>query len=158
MKVKTILAVFLAVLLIAPAFAGSIKEFKSNTFSPIVGEWRGMTKCNLPHLTDNLKKVVLFIRDDKTVTGKVGELTLKNGKIDCLTGRNRTRLQEEWLVTGDVEGVLNQADGSGQYHIEFPLNFKGTAGEGRMKTSGVKNGKTINSVWHFTYLNKYLTR
>ncbi len=157
---KKIICVVLAVLFcFSTAYACGGKDGKVCAKGKLIcGEWRGMARCNNPHLQDNMKKIVLFIGHDWKVSGRVGDLTIKNGKIEKLKNRARTKFQEEFIISGDLEGTLYSGDEIRNHALSLALNFKDKTAEGQMYSKGVKKGATeemINNSWNLMYMDRY---
>ena len=107
------------------------------------GTWcgEGRIVVNWTHQT-NLT-VILTISSNATVTGKVGDAALVNGRFK----RNRTaigrklNLATDYIVTGDLSGPVIAGEGVNRSSVNIPLNFQtNNCFTGGLHTSGTKFG------------------
>lgn len=103
----------------------------------LVGVWEGSAEVKSPSLTEGLP-VRLTVLADGTVTGTVGDATLRNAKI----GRNRTiparlfGLGTKWILDGDLEGSLVSRDGLARNKVRMPLDFSDGLLAGDLNATG----------------------
>jgi hypothetical protein len=82
------------------------------------------------------------VHPDGTVSGKVGDAILKNGKI--IRGRGRILRMLNWgneyIVKAELQGPIVAAESISRKSISMPLNFRGDSFVGGIHTSGSKSG------------------
>lgn len=112
-------------------------------FAPeIVGQWKGHARIIVSWSQQTSLCVTLNIRDDATVTGKVGDALLTNGRLKKNRGwlGKNLEVKTDYIVVGDLKGAIVAAEGITRRRVKMPLNLADGALRGGLHTSGSKFG------------------
>jgi hypothetical protein len=112
-------------------------------FAPeIVGQWKGHARIIVIWSRQTNLCVTLNIRDDATVTGKVGDALLTNGRLKKNRGwmGKNLKVKTDYIVVGDLKGAIVAAEGTTRPRVKIPLNLNGQTLRGGLHTSGSKFG------------------
>lgn len=121
--------VLTAAIIAVPVPAQSVPE--------LIGVWEGSAAVRSPSVTQGLP-VRLTILADGSVTGTVGEATLRNARID----RNRTLparlfgLGTTWVLHGDLEGSMVSRDGLARENVRMALDLHDDLLAGDLNATG----------------------
>lgn len=108
----------------------------------MVGKFEGKAKIVVNWTQQKNLPVLLDIGADGAVSGKVGDATLKNGKL----GKNRgaigrkLNIKTDYIVTGKLSGPVIATEKISRASVSIPLNFVDGSYVGGLHTSGGKAG------------------
>jgi len=108
----------------------------------VVGDWSGSARIVNDWVEVDELIVELAIDENGRVRGRVGDAVLTEGRL----GPNRgglgrlLRVQTDWIVTGDLEGPLIEAEGIQRRAVKIPLDLEGEELVGGLHSSGRKLG------------------
>jgi hypothetical protein len=114
----------------------------------MVGAWNGTADIAVNWTIARALPVRLQIAQDGSVSGTVGDATVRNGRLQ----RNRTTLgrtlhvKTDWIVVGALEGDVIKAESIHRDGVKIPLNWFGDHFEGSVNTSGSQFGGA-ESMW-----------
>ena len=109
---------------------------------PMVGTWNGESRIIVDWCKQEKLPISLKIAADGSVTGKIGDATLTDGKLR----RNRgtigrwLKLKTDFILTGNLKGAIVKAEGITRSGVSLPLNFDGKNFTGGLHTTGKKIG------------------
>lgn len=104
----------------------------------LVGEWNGVAHITSDWCRQRELAVRVRIREDGSVEGKVGDASLRDGRLRS----NRTviaramRLGTDWVIEGYLSGPIILHEAIVREHVRLPLNWTGSSFEGELATSG----------------------
>ena len=112
------------------------------TTTAMLGKWKGSAQIIVAWCGQKSLPVECEIHRDGRVTGKIGDATLKDGRLKTNRGWLGKKLQvkTDYIVTGTLEGAIVAAEGVRRSSVKIPLNFDGTMFTGGLGTSGNKFG------------------
>ena len=86
--------------------------------------------------------VDVFIRQDGTVEGMVGDAAIRDGRLRRNRGRigRALNLATDWIVVGRLEGDVIAAERIRRDGVKIPLDFVASQYRGGVNTSGSKIG------------------
>ena len=98
----------------------------------IIVNWTQQT--NLP--------VAIDIAADGTVTGNIGDATLKKGRLRLNRGwlGRKLNLATDYIIQGDLDGPLIAAEGIKRSGVNMPMNFTDGVFRGCVHTTGWEIG------------------
>jgi hypothetical protein len=110
--------------------------------TPLVGHWRGNAKIIVSWCEQESLPVAIDIATDGSVTGKVGDATLVNGKISHNRGwlGRKLDLKTDLIITGGLEGAIVAAESISRDGVNIPLNFEGGELSGGLHSHGSETG------------------
>ena len=108
----------------------------------MVGHWESKAHIIVNWCKQKELSVSISIRSDDTVSGRVGDAELKNGKI--LHGRGWVlrvlNWGSEYIIKADLHNPIVASENISRKNISMPLDFDGASFTGGMHTSGSKFG------------------
>lgn len=112
----------------------------------LTGDWSGTAKIIVTWCKQKNLPVSLRVKADGSVTGKIGDATLKNGRLKQNRGwvGRQLKLKTDYIVTGELTGEIVAAEKIKRSSVSMPLNFKGGNYVGGLATSGSKIGGKLN--------------
>jgi hypothetical protein len=102
------------------------------------GSWKGTAEIAVTWTAQRHLRVALVIDRDGSVTGAIGDATLRSGRF----ASNRTvvgralRVKTDWIIRGDLEGDVIKAEGIHRDRVSLPLTWTDDGFEGSVQTSG----------------------
>ena len=112
-------------------------------FAPgTVGRWKGNARIVLAWTTQTNLCVTLNIREDATVTGKIGEALLVSGRLKKNPGwlDRKLKVKTDYIIVGDLQGAIIAAEGITRSRVKIPLNFSSESLTGGLQTCGSQFG------------------
>lgn len=107
---------------------------------PLIGHWEGSARIIVDWCSQQQMQVSIDVHPDSTVTGKVGDATLVNGRLTNNRGwlGRKLNLATDYIVRGDLTGSLIPAEGITRTAISIPFSFDAAAGSliGGLHTDG----------------------
>ena len=104
----------------------------------LVGDWAGTARVTVDWTLRREIAVAVTIRDDGTVTGRIGDAQLRSGRIR--TNRSvvarAMRLGTDYVIEGGLAGPIIHAEAINRASVRLPLNWSGSTLEGQLVTSG----------------------
>jgi len=139
--------VFVIIILVIIAALASYKNLLTHNWTPpetLTGQWAG--QAEITELVRNGEStspktscnIDILINPDGTVTGKIGNADLLNGKIR----KNRTwfdklfRLKSDYVINGNIKNGIVDADKVTERVIRFPFDLVDGQYEGRIYQPG----------------------
>jgi hypothetical protein len=109
--------------------------------SAMTGHWKGDARIIVSWCRQTNLHVAIEIETDGTVTGKIGDATIK-GRFDRNRGwlGRRLNLATDYIIRGELDGPIVAAEGITRGSVSIPLNFIGGELAGGVHTSGSKFG------------------
>lgn len=142
MKIKS------AIVLITFGFlmAGCRAAADNSVVGPgMAGDWRGNAQVIVSWCKQTNLPVALVIKEDGSVTGKVGDAVLHKGQLKRNRGAigRRLNIKTDYLIAGDLAGPIVSAEGITRSGVMMPLNWSEKGYVGGLHTTGAKfGGKT----------------
>jgi len=121
----------------------SVPPEPDEAFAPeVVGQWKGNARIIVIWSKQTNLCVTLNIRDDATVTGKIGDALLMNGRLKKNRGwlGENLKVKTDYIIVGDLKGAIVAAEGISRPRVKIPLNLNGGTLSGGLHTSGSKFG------------------
>jgi hypothetical protein len=133
----TLGGLFVALLLVSRLSAG-----ESVPTPPMVGHWEGSARIIVIWCQQTNLPVAVDIQADGSVTGKVGDAALINGRFKRNRGwlGRKLNLKTDYIIRGKLTGSVVAAEGITRSGVWMPLNFNDGAFVGSLDTSGWKIG------------------
>ena len=131
------------VLLVASPIRASQPPAEEDAFAPkTVGHWKGNARVVVIWSQQTNLCITLNIREDATVTGKVGDALLINGRLKKNRGwiSQNLKVKTDYIVVGDLQGAIVAAEGITRARVKIPLNLSGETLIGGLHTCGSKFG------------------
>src|ERR1019366_8892730 len=113
--------------------------FAGNVVTPaMTGHWEGNARIIVSWCHQTNLAVVVNILADGSVTGKIGNATLIDGRFEANRGwlGRKLNLATDYIITGDLDGAIVSAEGITRDKIFIPLDLKDNALVGGINTSG----------------------
>ena len=135
----------LAMLVLTSATNLSASEPPSaeEAFAPeTIGQWKGSARIIVHWARQTNLCVTLNIRDDATVTGKIGDALLINGRLKKNRGwlDQKLNVKTDYIIVGDLHGAIIAAEGIARARVKIPLNLSDETLAGGLHTCGSKFG------------------
>ena len=111
----------------------------------MVGRWEGDGKIIVTWCQQTNLRVTLDVKADGTVTGKVGDATLTEGRFRRNRGwlGRKLNIKTDYIITGRLEGPIVSAEGVTRSGVNIPINYSTGTFTGALHTTGSKfGGKT----------------
>ena len=119
----------------------------------LIGTWEGQARvivdyCNKDHLP-----IQLTILRDGSVSGKIGDSTLVEGRFD----RNRGtagrlfKIKTDYIIAGRLDGPLVAEEQITRESVQLPFNLKYGQLDGGLHTSGSKLGSGDQRILSATF-------
>jgi hypothetical protein len=141
MKAAQILAT-LSLLLTAKTPLQAADETVTNA---LVGHWQGSARIVVDWCKQQRLPVAIDINSDGSVTGKIGDAKLKNGRLSQNRGwiGRKLNLATDYIIKGDLTGPIVATEGVTRSSVSIPLDLANNTLVGGVHTSGSKfGGKT----------------
>lgn len=108
----------------------------------MAGRFEGKAKIVVDWTQQKELPVVLKIGGAGSVSGKVGDATLKNGRLARNRGAigRKLNIKTDYIVTGELSGPVISSEKVSRESVSIPLNFQNGAYVGGLHTSGGKIG------------------
>ena len=133
-------AVIIAALTCAPAAA-------QRADSALVGTWSGQASITVPWTIQRSLAVRLDIKEDKSVTGTIGDAQLLEGRIYAESRLVRTlRLARQYAIEGILNGCVIRSEGVFRDRVRISLDWSGRTLTGDLQTSGSYEGRPSDLV------------
>ncbi len=141
--------------------ARAAEDGAQSWLKPFLGEWRGTLKCNNPRVRDNVKKVVFLIDSEGNVKGRIGGLEIGKARLERLTGWMHSILKGEYMIWGDLSGIVHQATGKQTFTFFMPFGRRNGEFDGQFHSQGVKRGiegEFVGNSWRLLRLDRLFLR
>ena len=145
---KTIRSLCICTLVLAAVMASN-QAAENLVKQQMCGTWHADGRIIVNWTKQKNLPVMLTISSNASVSGKVGDATLVNGRFK----RNRTaigrklNLATDYIVTGDLSGPIIALEGIKRSSVNIPLNFQTNfTFTGGLHTSGGKFGGRNNMI------------
>jgi len=141
-----------AMVLSATALSGQVPE------RAMVGTWNGDAQIVVNWTHQPSIHVRLVVLGDGSVSGRVGDADLTNGRITTNRGPigRSLRIKTDYIVSGQLVGLLIAAEHIQRDAVKLPLNWDGSAFTGSVHSSGSMFGGADRMV--FTAFHLRLVR
>lgn len=108
----------------------------------LVGHWHGGARIVVDWCKQQRLPVAIEIHSDGSVTGKIGDATLKNGRLSRNRGwiGRKLNLATDYIITGGLTGSIIVIEGITRSSVSVPLDFTSNTLVGGVHTSGSKFG------------------
>lgn len=108
----------------------------------MAGHWEGSAQVIVIWCQQTNLPLAVDIREDGTVTGKIGDATLTNGRLKRNRGwlGRKMNLGTDYIIMGELRGAIVAREGIIRSRVNMPLNFRGGSFVGGLHTSGSKLG------------------
>ena len=113
--------------------------FAASVVTPaMAGNWKGTAQVIVSWCHQKDLAVSVDIHADGSVTGKIGDATLINGRFECNRGwlGRKQNLATDYLINGRLDGAIVAAEGIARNEVFVPLDLKDNAFVGGINTSG----------------------
>ena len=106
------------------------------------GIWTGEGEIIVAWCEQKKLPVSLEIAPDRSVTGKIGDAKLVDGKLKRNRGAigRKLNIKTDYIITGRLRGAIVETEGITRAGVSLPLNFDGKRFSGGLHTSGRKFG------------------
>jgi hypothetical protein len=125
---------FLIVIFGVDRYAVSAEQFAPE----MTGAWAGEARIAVNWTKERILRVAVTIQPDGSVSGTIGDATLRNGRFET----NRTaigralHIKTDWIIRGSLDGDVIKAEGIRREGVMVPLNFLSGHFEGGVNTTG----------------------
>lgn len=104
----------------------------------VVGTWEGRAEVRSPSLPPEGLLVHLAIAQDRSVTGKVGDATIRDGRFRENRGAigRMLRLGTEYVIEGTLQGPLVTKDLLARQRVRMPVDIVGGEIRGDLNATG----------------------
>ena len=136
---------FIAVFLLSHFVARSAQ----NVVAPeMAGDWRGSAHIIVKWVQQTNMPVALAIKTDGTVTGRIGDATLREGHFKRNRGTlgRALHLKTDYIITGKLEGPMLAKEKITRTAVSIPLNHTNGTLVGGLHSSGAKLGRHPHGV------------
>lgn len=108
----------------------------------MVGRWEGNAQVIVVWCQRTNLPVVLDIRADGTVSGRIGDATLAKARLKKNRGwlGRKLNVKTDYIIVSDLQGAIVAREGISRSYVKMPLNFRGGSFVGGIHTSGSKLG------------------
>jgi hypothetical protein len=132
----------LAILTVGLVIAGSSSAAAQIVVPGMVGHWEGNARIIVTWCQQTNLPVVVDIRADGTVTGKIGDATFTHGQLRRNRGwlGRKLNIKTDYIITGRLIGPIVRSEGITRSGIKMPLTFSGGNFTGAIHTTGSKVG------------------
>jgi hypothetical protein len=129
-------------IMLACAVSSVLCAAESVVKTSMVGHWDGSARIIVSWCTQQMLPVALDLHADGTVTGKVGDADLTNGRFSRNRGwlGRKLNFATDYIVRGDLNGAVVAAEGISRAGVSIPLNFRDGRFTGGLHTTGSKFG------------------
>ena len=114
-----------------------------NKFPPAMnGSWSGDAKIIVTWCKQEKLPLQLTIRNDGTVSGRIGDAVLKDGKLARNRGwiGRKLNIKTDYIITGRMVGEVVAAEKIARNSVSMPINFQNGQITGGLHTNGSKAG------------------
>jgi len=133
---------FILTTLVALLTAWTLSAADKTLPSAMTGGFKGSAKIIVNWTKQKQLPVEVVIADDGSVTGKIGDATLDDGRLKKNRGAigRKLNIKTDYIIVGQLSGPVIKAENIERKAVSIPLNFKGGAFSGGVHTSGSKIG------------------
>jgi len=144
--VASVAGLITSIAMLLPAFTSRAAE--SVVTAAMVGHWEGNARIIVSWCRQTNLPVQVDIRPDGSVTGRVGDATLREGQFLRNRGWLFRKLNwaTDYIITGGLDGPIVAAEDITRSSVKMPLNFSGGTFAGGVNTSGSDFGGK-ESMW-----------
>jgi hypothetical protein len=135
-----LIALFAALSLLAIAWAARADE--SVVTPAMAGHWEGRAHVIVTWCQQTNLAVVLDIAPEGSVTGKIGDAALVNGRFKRNRGwlGRKLHMWTDYIIQGDLAGPVVAAEGITRSGVNVPLTFTNGMFKGTVHTTGWEVG------------------
>ncbi len=110
--------------------------------SAMTGQFKGSAKIIVNWTKQKQLPVEVVIADDGSVTGKIGDATLEDGRLKRNRGAigRKLNIKTDYIIVGQLSGPVIKAESIERKSVSIPLNFNDGQYAGGLHTSGSKIG------------------
>jgi hypothetical protein len=121
----------------------------------LVGHWQGSARIVVDWCQQQRLPVAIDINSDGNVTGKIGDATLKNGRLSRNRGwiGRKMNLATDYIIKGDLTGSLVPTEGVTRSSVSIPFDLTNMTLVGGVHTSGTKFGGKKDGILSAASLN-----
>ena len=152
------IAKYLLLSLVVASMVLTLEAADSAVTKPMVGHWEGSGRIVVAWCSQQRLAVGIDIHPDGSVTGKIGDATLRKGRFTRNRGwlGRKLNLATDYIITGDLAGPIVAAEGITRASVKMPLDFADGHFDAGVNTSGSMFGGKKTMV--FTAFFVKLTR
>jgi hypothetical protein len=113
--------------------------FAASVVTPeMAGHWEGTARIIVSWCQQKDVVVSVDIHSDGSVSGKIGDATLINGRFERNRGwlGRKLNLATDYIINGKLDGAIVAAEGIARNEVFIPLDLKANAFVGGINTSG----------------------
>jgi hypothetical protein len=135
-----------------------------NIALPVAGHWEGNARIIVSWCRQTNLNVAVDIHADGSVTGKIGDATLIDGRFEANRGwlGRKLNLATDYIITGKLDGAIVAVEGIVRDKVYIPINLKDSAFVGGINTSGsfcvFSSKKTMREKMGFSAMSLKLVR
>jgi hypothetical protein len=151
---------FLATLSLMLTAATTVQATDDPIKKGIVGHWEGSARIVVDWCKQQRLPIAIDIHSNGSVTGKIGDASLTNGRFASNRGwmGRKLNLATDYVIKGDLTGAIVTTEGITRSSVTVPLNFTGNALVGGVHTSGNRFGGKKDGILSAASLKLNLTQ
>jgi hypothetical protein len=121
----------------------------------MVGPWQGSARIVVDWCKQQRLPVAIDIKSDGSVSGKIGDATLKNGRLSRNRGPigRKLNLATDYIIKGDLTGPIVATEGISRSGVSIPFDLTNNTLVGGVHTSGTKFGEKKDGILSAGFLN-----
>lgn len=138
--IKNLVPLIAALLVALSLTADAASEKRLPT--AMTGGWEGAARIIVTWCKQEKLGLKLTIWPDGTVSGTVGDATLRKARLESNRGwlGRKLNLKTDWIIRGELSGPIVAAEKIVRTSVSIPLNHDGKRYTGGLHTSGAKFG------------------
>jgi len=124
------------------SLSGGEAMAESEVASEVVGPWEGKAHIIVDWCKQKNLSIAVDIREDGTVSGKVGDATLTEGQLKRNRGwlGRKLRVKTDYIIIGKLAGPIVASENFTRSAVKIPIDAKNGKLLGGLHTSGSKFG------------------
>jgi hypothetical protein len=132
----------LGAVIVGLVIADSSSASSQTVLSGMIGRWQGDAHVIVVWCQQTNLPVNLNIQADGTVSGKIGNAALTNGRLRRNRGwlGRKLHIKTDYIITGGLSGPIVPAEHITRSGVKMPLSFRSGNFTGCIHTTGCKFG------------------
>lgn len=126
----------------------------------VVGHWQGSARIVVDWCRQQHLPVAIDVHSDGSVTGKIGDATLKNGRFSHNRGwiGRKLNLATDYIIKGDLTGPIVATESITRSSVSVPFDVTSNTLVGGVHTSGTQFGGKKDGVLSAASLKLHRTQ
>ena len=149
------IAQILATLSLMLATSTTLQAADDTVTNALVGHWQGSARIVVDWCKQQRLPVAIDIKSDGSVSGQIGDATLKNGRLSRNRGSigRKLNLATDYIIKGDLTGPIVSTEGISRSSVSIPFDLTNKTLVGGVHTSGTKFGGKKGGILSAASLN-----